>query len=162
MHELNPPVASFPARRRPFALRRGVFWACLLFGAALAQTSSATAPAGRFVLGTTDGVDTIADTKTGLVWQKAWGGAAAFTSAQAACIALGAAWRVPSVSELLTIFEDGTSLELTFPAAQGTDPLLWTSSPEVRTPGRMWTVSLEHGQTQGDFAATAHRAPCVR
>jgi hypothetical protein len=127
---------------------------------AFATRGEASAPEGRYVDGTLDGIDAVTDTKTHLIWQRAATPDASFGEAQASCATLpGAGWRLPSVSELLTIINDDGRLEESFPVL---DDALWTSSPMAGVSGVSWVVVLEHGQTIGDFVDNPHGARCVR
>lgn len=73
---------------------------------------------------------TVADTRTQLVWQRDFGDAKTFESAQAYCASRGAGWRVPGLTELLTLVDPTRS-----------NPALDTNNfPAVAEDG-FWTAS---------------------
>lgn len=128
------------------------------------NVSDAKAPAGRFVVG----VETIQDTMTGLVWERvappstmSWDDGTAHCSKLA-----GAAFRLPTPNELLTIV-DVSAKDPAVDVAVFTDvhngEAYWTSA--IRTPPDLvWVVYISSGTLYapvGKSETTAYRARCV-
>jgi hypothetical protein len=73
-------------------------------------TAAASAPAGRYVLGSNVGGLTVHDTKTGLTWEQMFVPATQLSDAQMRCARIEletgeAGWRVPTLKELLTLVD---------------------------------------------------------
>ena len=141
-------------------------WPSVLGGLVVlfASLGHAETPPGRYSIA----AGVVTDTKTGLEWQQADDGASyAFAAAQQHCAALGGAWRVPSVKELLTLVDESRS----YPAldasifasvpAIGNDSCYQTSTPLAGT-NITWLVCFDEGRPTYDSASDAYRALCVR
>jgi len=124
----------------------------------------ADAPPGRYTIAN----GTVRDNQTMLTWQQAldastvsWAGAATY------CMSLaldGGGFRVPSVTELQTIVEEGRagpSIDTTaFPATPAVR--FWTSSPQRNVAGSAWLVSFDDGEVTPSPTSTLAPVRCVR
>lgn len=143
---------------------------------AVASTGGGGAPPGRYTIDEVNG--TVYDTLTQLTWQREVPGAPTATGcsgqlctqagAVAYCTGLslaGTGWRVPTVSELLTIV-DPTQLDpaigppRAFPDA-GSDHL-WSSSAYVGLSDRGWAVAFYSGYNFHQATSETNRVRCVR
>jgi hypothetical protein len=123
----------------------------------------ANAPTGQ--LSVTSGV--VTDTQTGLAWQQV-ASQADYTLAQATsyCAAFslqGGGWRVPTLNELATIFDERYSFDPTaFPSEAAYE--YWTSSPYLNETSNEWLVNFAYGSTYGGDVTQAanRRVRCVR
>jgi hypothetical protein len=108
---------------------------------------------------------TVFDQASGLTWQQkldpgsyTWGGALAY------CASLGAGWRVPSLTEIQTIIDDGKEFPAVdtsaFPDTPSED--FWTSSPKADGTGAAWYVDFFYGASDSDVAQRLFRVRCVR
>ena len=139
----------------------------LVFLALITPMSSvlADAPPCRYTFPT---ADTVRDTDTGLVWQRATD-IVKFTRADAAtyCQGLsldGTGWRLPTIKELLTIVDTtktNPSIDATaFPSTPAEH--FWASSPYVLTANYAWNVDFSDGSSYGGDVTAALRVRCVR
>jgi hypothetical protein len=125
-------------------------------------------PAGRFAVG----ADTVSDTATGLVWQRAvvaqsfdW------AAAQSACqsLSLGgfsSGWRLPAKKELEALvdrrvaFPGPTIDAAAFPGTPAES--FWTATPVTGWPGYAWSLGFDDGATGGGKGAqNTARIRCV-
>ena len=135
---------------------------CLLV---LAAPSSADAPPGRYDLGVSG---TVRDTRTTLIWQRAISAELYSRNAAASyCAGLslaGTGWRLPQVSELLTLVDrtrNQPAIDATaFPATPVT--WFWTSTPYAPDLAKGWRVDFGIGYSNGFELGTAARVRCVR
>lgn len=105
------------------------------------------------------------DMATGLTWQ---GGVSAephaWSDAKAYCSGLNGGWRLPSVAELQTIVEEGSSpsaIDLrAFPATPGA--VFWTSSPVAGQPMYAWGVDFSDGVLINPDLSSPYSVRCVR
>jgi hypothetical protein len=117
---------------------------------ALAATSSAlravaATPPGRYNIDTQNG--TIADTRTGLIWQRtADSNKYTWSSAQTYCSGLGGGYRVPFLKELFTLIDPMRSSPAIDPAFMGqqTDDY-WSASPVAGDSTLGWYVEFGYG-----------------
>jgi hypothetical protein len=140
---------------------------------AIASTGNGGAPPGRY----TDNSDgTVSDALTGLTWQQAvadhlTGCAGNNPCTQAAAVAYCSAlslggntdWRLPAVSELLTLVAPTLypAIDPTvFPNTSWTK--FWSASAYAGTAGFGWYVNFSNGYSYGDSAGSAHAVRCVR
>ena len=112
--------------------------------------------------------DTVTDTKTGLVWQRAvseerftW----AESKAYAAQLQLdGGGWRVPEKEELETIVDKARNNPAidteAFPNAPS--EFFWSASPPADDSNGAWDVDFSNGNTYYDDISIAYRVRCVR
>jgi hypothetical protein len=118
--------------------------------------------------------ETVIDTLTGLMWQRAWSespGTGSWQSAADHCEDLFWAgrgdWRLPTLQEMAGLLHYGRSSPAIEQAAFPDTPpaSFWTSSPAIVTiaSGRYWTVDFRHGVNL--FAGkneNSRRVRCVR
>src|SRR6185436_4683851 len=139
-----------PMKRLGLSLKLTIATALACAVALLAsQRSQALAPADQFQPSS----NTVADTKTGLIWQKNVAMTeVTFAEAQTYCANLtldGATnWRVPSIKELQTLVDDEkltfAAEETAFPAL-GNNFLMWSSTPLAGDPNSAWMVDFRGG-----------------
>lgn len=144
-----------------------VLWLCAICVAVFGtlQPASAVAPPGRYRAGAA----AVTDFRTGLVWQHPL---SAGTSTQAAasdyCAGLALAgqydWRLPTISELLSIV-DRTRREpaidtSTFPNTPSV--AFWTSSARAGADGLVWIVDFDQGSTDVARTESVQHVRCVR
>jgi hypothetical protein len=145
-----------------------VGWALGIVAVGVSATRAmASAPAGQYVVST----DTVADTKTGLTWQRNVP-AASYTWANAspycASLSLGgfaSGWRMPTKRELESIVDrrvaapgptiDGTA----FPSTPNT--FFWTATKSATDPTQAWYVFFLSGTTGTDVVGFTYRVRCV-
>ena len=160
------PVRARGARAATGIL--GAFVAAGLLASVLGGDSRATAPAGWYTTGSRDGIATVNDTKTGLVWQTtADPGTYDWSGARDHCAALGAGWRMPTLKELQTIVDEGAADEMpasidisAFPDAPTTS--FWTSSLFAGSEGLGWLVSFDGGNTYTMDVTSSASVRCVQ
>jgi hypothetical protein len=123
------------------------------------------APPGRYAV-RADG--TVDDRRTQLTWQRV---ADPVDRTQADAIAhcaqlalAGAGWRLPTISELLTLVDPtrtGPSIDaLAFP---GTPPeVFWTATGHATVPAEAWNIYFLYGYSGSTDRAMTARARCVR
>jgi len=121
-------------------------------------------PATRFGM-EGSGDANVRDRDTGLTWQRSvdptmrsWDEAIAY------CVGLGGGWRLPSLTELQTIIDDGRIYPaidvVTFPDTPKV--VFWTSTPRADDPGTAWYVDFFYGATDADIISRAYAVRCVR
>jgi hypothetical protein len=115
--------------------------------------------------------DTVTDTVTGLMWQKAVA-PGTFTQAQAVafCPTLTLAghndWRLPSLVELVSLVDYGQSLPnptidpTSFPSTPATR--FWSSSPVAGSPSAAWAVYFFYGSVNTYVVSFMTNVRCVR
>lgn len=121
----------------------------------------ANAPPGRYVIST----GTVYDSRTRLTWQQATDGGS-FTQAQGAshCAALGGTWRLPQISELLTIVDPTrtTSPAIDLTAFPGTGAeIYWSATTYHGVSGSSWGVDFTDGGSNVYDATFTKRVRCV-
>jgi hypothetical protein len=130
------------------------------------RRGAADAPPGQYTISN----GTVADNKTGLVWQQVgsastytWPDAGTYCTSNTAGLP-GTGWRLPSLNELQSIVDDSRQGPCLDPTAFAGEPadLFWTSSPVVGAAGSAWLVAFGNGATGSTAATTAHRVRCVR
>ena len=110
-----------------------------------------------------NGDGTVTDRLTGLMWEKApAAGDLGATAAAAACAALATAahddWRLPAITELLSIVDyDRSAPALDSVFASAPDVFL-SATPSVAADG-VWAVDFNSGES---FVAATGRRRCVR
>lgn len=134
----------------------------------LPQAARGEAPAGHYTADT----DTVLDSGTRLYWQRNSDGTArSWDAATAYCQSLplsGTGWRVPSVKELQSIYDEtaaGGSSHLdrtAFPAAATSAH--WSSSEDAQDATHAWTVAFS---SSSDFVSSVAKSGtalvrCVR
>lgn len=132
-----------------------------------AASAVADAPLGQYTIS----AGTVLDNKTKLVWQRAvapgsytWTAATSYCTNNTAALP-GAGWRLPSVSELLSIVDDSRSAPAIDPSAFPSTPpdLFWTSSPYQPSPSDGWAISFSDGySTTATLASYSINVRCVR
>ncbi len=113
--------------------------------------------------------DTVLDTRTGLMWQRAvpldrftWVEATAYAKS----LRLGGHtdWRLPTKEELESIVVKGRGAPaidtVAFPNTPGA--FFWSSSPDANTTDYAWGVSFYDGYTFNDYTTNNGRVRCVR
>lgn len=114
--------------------------------------------------------DTVRDLGTGLVWQRSTPEQTfAFDQARAYCGQLALAgqtgWRVPSMTELLTLIDEGAKAApmidaAAFPNTPG--EAFWTSTEFGGAPGMAWQVYFDRGNGLYGLSSVRLRVRCVR
>lgn len=169
---MTHPCSKERSRRGDMSSRhstaaRWILGATICIAAAASAGHVAAAPiTGRFLVGQ----ETARDTRTGLVWQRAYGASANWNAAAAYCSQLTAdgsqGFRLPTVGELAGLIDpDATSAPTLvepslFPTATNLD--YWTSTASASTSGSHWSVSLNSGITSISADATSLYVRCVR
>jgi hypothetical protein len=113
---------------------------------------------------------TVHDGWTGLTWQRAYSQKQlAWSDAMAFCAAnFGSDWRLPSVTELMTIVDEtheSPSIDwAAFPCVPMDDSIdyFWTSSVYAGDPTWAYYVTFIHGHEDIEPGTTAYYARCVR
>lgn len=148
------------SRRRPFHAAVVALLAFAFCGGLV----RANAPVGRYTIG----IGIVVDTKTQLTWQQPvssseYGWAAASSYCASLSLA-GSGWRVPSVSELLTLVDESRQAPAIDPNAFPNTALgpWWTSSSLAAHPTYAWTVSSQDGSTTFFDVGTALPVRCTR
>ena len=129
---------------------------------------------GHYVV-SADGL-TVADTSTGLVWQRDGAGPrpscandpyCTWVEAKNYCAGLtldGSGWRLPTLTELQSIVdlttENPTINQTVFPTTPSAG--FWTSSPVAGSPSNAWFVSFNNGSTYSDTITERTNVRCVR
>jgi hypothetical protein len=136
----------------------------------LAQgTTSASAPAGHFTLGSGATAMTVFDTKTKLTWQQGVSaGTSTWTASQSVCAGLslnGSGWRQPTMAELVTLVDFRASaapyLDTTvFPGTPSA--LFWTSTPLAGSTTEAWGVHFDTGVGNAVDITSKGYVRCVR
>jgi len=113
--------------------------------------------------------ETVRDVGTGLVWQRSVPDRTfAFDEARAYCSQLTLAgqqdWRLPSMTELLTLIDEGAPaapmIDATaFPNTPG--EAFWTSSEFGGSSGMAWQVYFDHGNGLYGLTSAAFRVRCL-
>ena len=140
--------------KHPFRL------ACWLLLLAPAFRADADAPPGRYTIAS----GTVYDTRTKLTWQQS-ADSAGYTQSQAAshCTSLGGGWRIPRVSELLSIVDRmkaaAPAIDLTAFADTGSE-IFWTST--VSAGSFAYGVDFTDGTNLSLDGTQTHRVRCVR
>jgi len=142
---------------------------------AIGSVGEATAPASRYTFPVLNGISTVTDGKTTLSWQRANSDAISphgptqrmytWAEAQAYCDALGPGFRLPSLKELQTLVDEGTSRPALDTGAFPNGPesaYYWTSSPFARDNSLAWVVNVGVGNTLGQPVGSTLRVRCVR
>ena len=124
--------------------------AAIVASVSTAFVTRAAAPAGRYTI--TNG--TVYDNKTKLTWQQAsMPGTYTLSQAMTYCSGLslsGAAWRLPTFKEFVTIVDYSTvnsSTGLLDPTAfpNALNNTYWTSTPYVPASGKNWQIDTGSG-----------------
>jgi hypothetical protein len=132
---------------------------------AIVGLGRASAPAGRYTIAN----GTVYDAKTYLTWQQA-PSSSMYTQSQAVayCSSLGldgAAWRLPTMKELLTIADlsvppPGPTIDSS--AFPNTPPAyFWSSTLYNGTPGSAWSVLFYYGFSYGNDVSITSYVRCV-
>jgi len=139
-----------------------------------ASAGSGGAPPGRY---TDNANGTVSDTLTQLTWQQAVPaapvatGCAGTTCTQAGalayCAALtlaGGGWRLPAVSELLTLVDPTLSNPPVDATAFSGTPTewFWSSSTYVGAGGSAWAVTFTDGASDSTVTTNTYRVRCLR
>jgi hypothetical protein len=142
----------------------------LLFAQAV-SVRAAPAPAGRYSIAGPVGLQTVTDTKTKLVWERAFTASSTMEDAKKHCAALGATlggagWRLPTFKELLTLvsYAGDFGLALTdLQAFPGTPPAaFWSSTPDLNLPPFVHMVDFASGEAGGEGPGGTGALRCVR
>jgi hypothetical protein len=115
----------------------------------------------------TSTADTVTDSVTGLVWQRAVGAVMTHANARRACQMLavgGTGWRLPTRIELVTIVDygrPGPAIEpIAFPMTPAEE--FWSASPFGGDPTNLWTVDFASGILNTANDTMTRRVRCVR
>jgi hypothetical protein len=123
----------------------------------------------RYVL--TDSDQAVRDVETGLVWQRAQSnGMQSWADAGPACAALGIGsqpWRVPQVSELVTLFDvtatNPSGLDPQFFGTGEPGDYYWTATPQaIGGNSGAWNVDMSTGVTSPGLSSQPFSVRCVR
>jgi hypothetical protein len=133
--------------------------------AVVAFEGLAAAPPGRYVLT----AETVADTQSGLTWQRAvpdasYSWADAKTYCEGLSLASQTGWRLPTVKELQTLVDiAAANLSIdakAFPSTPASN--FWSSSPYASNASAAWAVYFYDGSTYASATTSADRVRCVR
>lgn len=132
--------------------------------AVFASSGSSGAPPGRYTINS----GTVKDTRTGLTWQQSVD-AGSYTGANAKtyCGGLslaGTGWRLPTISELLTLVDPTKYSPAIDPTAFPATPTdwFWSSSPYVGSSGTAWLVYFYGYSSYTDTNSSTYHVRCVR
>jgi hypothetical protein len=112
----------------------------------------------------------VRDVGTGLLWQRsAPDGTFNFDDARTYCSQLQLAgqqgWRLPSMTELLTLIDEGAAAAPMIDASafpNTPSEAFWTSSEFGGVPGMAWQVYFDHGNGLYGLPSAQYRARCLR
>lgn len=132
------------------------------------NVARANAPAGRYSV--SNGL--VTDTKTGLTWQQSFAANVAFANASTYCSSQGGAWRLPTVKELLTLYDYSYPTEYVyidqnaFGTVTTSNAIFWSATALASDATQQWTVlfeqwvfNVEPGSVTGGDVASVR---CVR
>ncbi len=166
----SPRGSSRPLRRSAAPRVAAVFSISLAWTLIVPRVTCADAPSGRYTIGTGAAAGTVYDTKTKLTWQRSVTSTTyTWANAKSACRGLslnGAAWRLPTIAELLSIVDFSRSsaplIDATaFPSTPSV--VFWSSTAVVgSTPSAAWPVYFNSGFSTGNDLSTANYVRCVR
>lgn len=134
-------------------------------GTVTASTGSGGAPPTRYTLSD----DTVEDNRTGLIWQRevaasTYGQADAITHCTDLMLGGSRDWRLPAVSELLTLVDPTSSApaidETAFPSTPS--EWTWSSSAYLGVNGGAWGVDFDDGSSFTNTPSYAAHVRCVR
>jgi len=105
------------------------------------------------------------DQTSGLLWQqKLDPGSYTWAAAARYCAGLGAGWRLPSLTEMQTIVDDGKEFPAVnttaFPDTPAED--FWTGTAEAGSSASAWYVDFYYGASDRDVADREYRVRCVK
>ena len=148
---------------------RTFFLASALAVLFVSGSARGNAPTGRYTIAT----GTVYDTRTKLTWQQtvptttyAWADAKSFCTSAALADSLGGAgWRLPTIRELMTLFDasqtSGSSIDQgAFPSTPATS--FWTLTPVAGSSTSAWTVNFANGGPNSSTSTTLYNVRCVR
>ena len=185
--QYNPPAdtTAFPSTAAarywtssPYLLQSGDFWTIYFvdgeslpdFPANLANVrcvrGSRCYPTSRFVGPSGGGAGVVTDTLTTLTWlNTASATDMNWAAAQSYCSGLGGGYRLPTLKELESIVDltvtPGVTINLTaFPNAPA--DIYWTSSLNAGSPGNVWVVDFNSGESTYLGESPYYRVRCVR
>jgi hypothetical protein len=139
---------------------------CVRGGADVTASSGAGgAPPGRYVIHSSGTVD---DTRTQLTWERVPATASYVRSAAIThCTELeldGGGWRLPTISELLTLVDPtrtGPAIDtIAFPGNQS--DIFWAATAHATIASEGWNVHFDEGWSISSDTGMALRARCVR
>jgi hypothetical protein len=148
-------------------LRLSLWSACLALSPA--QIAWANAPANRYTIS----AGNVRDNKTGLTWQQQFKTGVTPIEARDYCKSLGGTWRLPTIKELVTIYDfsypgggapGNIFLDPAFGSVTSGNATFWSSTPKAGDPNSSWGVLFEVWITNvmtGDSTEVAN-ARCVR
>ncbi len=126
----------------------------------------AVSPLGRFIL--TDSGDTVSDSRTGLVWQRAINAAGNWFDGRSYCLNStglpGSGWRLPSIEELLTLVDTTRSSPAIDDSWFPDTPVAayWSSTPSASSTNDAWALVLDYGNAHRFDKSNAGAFRCVR
>jgi len=142
-----------------FAL--GVVLVAFVYTRASGQDAgSVVAPSGRYTINGS----TVYDPRTHLTWAQAGVYSATYANAKADCASAslsaalgGSGWRVPTIKELLTIFDysQATSLAIDPSFLNASTDCCWSSTLDAHSPSNAWTVAFVPGAAPATLAVTS-------
>jgi formylglycine-generating enzyme required for sulfatase activity len=112
--------------------------------------------------------DTVTDPNTGLTWQRAvdptkrdWEGARAHCAGSSLA---GGGWRLPTMAELQTLIDEGTTEPAIDGAAFPDTPAegFWAATPLADMPPYYWFVHFERGVAYNSMSLHEYHVRCVR
>lgn len=147
-------------------MRRGLKLLVVSAVGLIASSLWAAAPTGRYTLA----VDTVKDNKTALTWQRAVPSSTyTHTNAASYCqgLSLGgfsSGWRLPTKKELETLVDRRVTNPSIDSTAFPSTPLeeFWTSTPSAGSPGSVWYVNFDDGDSYYHVTTHTGRVRCVR
>jgi len=113
------------------------------------------------------GDGTVADTVTGLVWQKEFLSNVDWQFASSACLdnmagLPGAGWRLPTIIELQGIVDYGTWRPAQSGPFETSQEVFWSGTPCAWSAASAWYVAFYGGHVSFETMTTPHAARCVR
>lgn len=139
-------------------------------GCADRNWSATPVPASKptsYVVGKVGAIDTVTDTTTGLVWQKAAPpGGFTFPQATQYCASLSpaGAWRLPTIIELVSLLDftsqvPAAHMSSVFSQSSNT---FWSATPYFPTTGTYWTLEILYGTSSNANPTGSLAVRCVQ
>ena len=125
--------------------------------------AEADAPSGRFTMGSIP--DTVFDNVTELTWKKTpENGTFTWAAATSQC---NDGWRLPTISELLSIVDrsktDDNAIDLNFfVMPSSSNKYFWSITPNASSPTNAWDVNFDFGYSLYGGVGNGYYVRCVR
>lgn len=136
--------------------------ALALAATSFALRAGAATPPGRYDVDTQNG--TVADTRTGLIWQRtADSNKYTWSGAQTYCAGLGGGYRVPFLKELFTLIDPMRNSPAIDPAFMGQQSdAYWSASPVASDSSQGWYVEFVYGGGKPSPKTASAYVRCVK